>query len=87
MTVQWTQLHPLARRSGACGNSATPAVPWKKWGPYLSERQWGTLREDYSEDGNAWDYFSHDQARSRAYRWGRMAWPEFPMITEYSASR
>ena len=46
------------------------AVPWKKWGPYLSERQWGTVREDYSPDGNAWDYFSHDQARSRAYRWG-----------------
>src|SRR5579862_626515 len=45
-------------------------VPWKKWGPYLSERQWGTVREDYSENGNAWDYFSHDQARSRAYRWG-----------------
>ena len=45
-------------------------IPWKKWGPYLSERQWGTVREDYSEDGNAWDYFSHDQARSRAYHWG-----------------
>jgi len=45
-------------------------VPWKKWGPYLSERQWGTVREDYSEDGNAWDYFSHDQSRARAYRWG-----------------
>jgi hypothetical protein len=45
-------------------------VPWKKWGPYLSERQWGTVREDYSNDGNAWNYFSHDQARSRAYRWG-----------------
>ena len=45
-------------------------VPWKKWGPYLSERQWGTVREDYSQDGNAWDYFSHDQSRSRAYRWG-----------------
>jgi hypothetical protein len=44
--------------------------PWKKWGPYLSERQWGTVREDYSETGNAWDYFSHDQARARAYRWG-----------------
>ena len=43
-------------------------VPWKKWGPYLSERQWGTVREDYSADGNAWDYFSHDQSRSRA--WG-----------------
>ena len=44
--------------------------PWKKWGPYLSERQWGTVREDYSVDGNAWDYFTHDQARSRAYHWG-----------------
>jgi hypothetical protein len=50
--------------------SRTSKVPWKKWGPYLSERQWGTVREDYSKDGNAWDYFSHDQARSRAYRWG-----------------
>ncbi|HVO97163.1 MAG TPA: hypothetical protein VMT15_03810 [Bryobacteraceae bacterium] len=45
-------------------------APWKKWGPYLSERQWGTVREDYSESGDAWNYFSHDQARSRAYRWG-----------------
>ena len=45
-------------------------VPWRKWGPYLAERQWGTVREDYSDSGNAWDYFSHDQARSRAYRWG-----------------
>ena len=45
-------------------------IPWKLWGPYLSERQWGTVREDYSGDGNAWDYFSHDQARSRAYHWG-----------------
>ena len=44
--------------------------PWKKWGPYLSERQWGTVREDYSGNGDAWNYFSHDQARSRAYRWG-----------------
>lgn len=43
-------------------------VAWKKWGPYLSERQWGTVREDYSESGNAWDYFSHDQARSRSSR-------------------
>src|SRR5438270_614246 len=46
------------------------AVPWKQWGPYLSERQWGTVREDYSESGDAWNYFTHDQARSRAYRWG-----------------
>ena len=48
----------------------TSSVPWKKWGPYLSERQWGTVREDYSQDGNAWDYFPHDHARSRAYHWG-----------------
>jgi hypothetical protein len=48
----------------------TAKAPWKKWGPYLSERQWGTVREDYSKDGNAWDYFTHDQARSRAYHWG-----------------
>jgi hypothetical protein len=48
----------------------TAQTPWRKWGPYLSERQWGTVREDYSQDGNAWDYFSHDQARSRAYHWG-----------------
>ena len=41
-------------------------VPWKKWGPYLSERQWGTVREDYSENGDAWNFFTHDQARSRA---------------------
>jgi len=45
-------------------------APWRSWGPYLSERQWGTVREDYSPDGNAWAYFTHDQARSRAYRWG-----------------
>jgi len=45
-------------------------VPWRKWGPYLSERQWGTVREDYSASGDAWSYFSHDQSRSRAYRWG-----------------
>ncbi len=44
--------------------------PWRRWGPYLSERQWGTVREDYSEYGTAWDYFPHDHARSRAYRWG-----------------
>ncbi|HXI19475.1 MAG TPA: hypothetical protein VNH46_00235, partial [Gemmatimonadales bacterium] len=43
---------------------------WKRWGPYLSERQWGTVREDYSPGGTAWDYFPHDHARSRAYRWG-----------------
>ena len=46
------------------------AQPWRKWGPYLSDRQWGTVREDYSPYGSAWDYFPHDHARSRAYRWG-----------------
>jgi mannosylglycerate hydrolase MGH1-like protein len=50
--------------------ASTGKAAWKKWGPYLSERQWGTVREDYSEDGNAWNYFTHDQARSRAYQWG-----------------
>jgi len=59
-TKEQTRLND-ARETGA---------PWKKWGPYLSERQWGTVREDYSSDGNAWNYFSHDQSRSRAYRWG-----------------
>ncbi|MCX5931724.1 MAG: hypothetical protein NTW83_07830, partial [Cyanobacteria bacterium] len=43
---------------------------WQRWGPYLSDRQWGTVREDYSEYGNAWEDFPHDQSRSRAYRWG-----------------
>src|ERR1051326_7371400 len=49
---------------------APAATGWKRWGPYLSERQWGTVREDYSAGGTAWDSFSHDAARSRAYRWG-----------------
>ena len=43
---------------------------WKRWGPYLSERQWGTVREDYSEGGDVWEHFPHEHARSRAYRWG-----------------
>ena len=54
------RLHEDARR----------AKNWKRWGPYLAERQWGTVREDYSPDGDAWNYFTHDQARSRCYRWG-----------------
>ncbi len=45
-------------------------IQWRKWGPYLSERQWGTVREDYSEGGDAWNYLTHDQSRSRAYKWG-----------------
>src|SRR5689334_3500625 len=51
-------------------DARTQAAPWKAWGPYLSERQWGTVREDYSGGGDAWNSFTHDQARSRAYRWG-----------------
>src|SRR5438552_5517542 len=47
----------------------TPEKPWHFWGPYLAERAWGTVREDYSADGRAWAYFPHDHARSRAYRW------------------
>jgi hypothetical protein len=49
---------------------ASRAKNWKRWGPYLSERQWGTVREDYSANGDCWNYFPHDHARSRAYRWG-----------------
>jgi hypothetical protein len=57
---------PEHQRMEECG----PESPWRRWGTYLSERQWGTVREDYSPDGSAWDYFPHDHARSRAYRWG-----------------
>src|SRR5262249_23868781 len=52
------------------GEARERGIAWRKWGPYLSERQWGTVREDYSADGSAWDYFTHDQARSRTYGWG-----------------
>jgi len=52
------------------GDAQVNRAAWKQWGPYLSERQWGTVREDYSENDDAWNYFSHDRAaRSRAYRW------------------
>ena len=60
MNAEQTRLHE-ARSQG---------MPWKQWGPYLSERQWGTVREDYSQNGDAWNFFTHDHARSRAYRWG-----------------
>jgi hypothetical protein len=60
MTAELTRLREARTKAGA----------WKKWGPYLSERQWGTVREDYSESGDAWSYLPHDHARSRAYRWG-----------------
>jgi hypothetical protein len=61
---------PMTAEGRRLEDARQPRTPWRKWGPYLAERQWGTVREDYSENGNAWDYFSHDQARSRAYRWG-----------------
>src|ERR1700741_2986591 len=65
MTVPSTSAERTRLRSPMPENQG-----WKAWGPYLSERQWGTVREDYSPHGNAWDYFPHDHARSRAYRWG-----------------
>ena len=61
---------PRTRRTNGCGRTRSGSANWKRWGPYLSERQWGTVREDYSADGDCWDYFPHDHARSRAYRWG-----------------
>src|SRR5207247_3907567 len=74
---------PMTRSRIAASGAATPktaeasrleeihrGIRWRRWGPYLSERQWGTVREDYSENGDAWGYFPHDHARSRAYRWG-----------------
>jgi hypothetical protein len=56
------------REAGSQADADAP--PWHLWGPYLAERQWSTVREDYSEYGNSWEYFPHDHARSRAYRWG-----------------
>ena len=69
-TLQSTEEENHDRRIHATGRGPGAEDPWKKWGPYLSERQWGTVREDYSENGDAWNFFTHDQARSRAYRWG-----------------
>ena len=60
----------MTREEQRLEESRQRKLHWKRWGPYLSERQWGTVREDYSAYGTAWDYFPHDQARSRAYRWG-----------------
>ena len=66
-----SQANPKANAErGRLAEARVQGVPWRRWGPYRSERQWGTVREDYSQSGDAWDYFSHDQARSRAYRWG-----------------
>jgi len=55
---------------GRIADARERGVAWRKWGPCLSERQWGTVREDYSADGDAWNHFNHDQARSRADHWG-----------------
>ncbi len=62
--------YPQTNEQRRVSDAREAGAPWKKWGPYLSERQWGTVREDYSESGDAWNFFTHDQARSRAYRWG-----------------
>ena len=61
---------PLPAEKQRLAESKPSSPNWRRWGPYLSERQWGTVREDYSAGGNAWEYFPHDHARSRAYRWG-----------------
>src|SRR6516225_9730809 len=73
MTAQGTakmQLNLAAPAEAGRLAETRDGVSWRRWGPYLSERQWGTVREDYSEHGNAWEYLPHDHARSRAYRWG-----------------
>ena len=69
-TTKFPIAHTETSEQRRLNETREAGIPWKKWGPYLSERQWGTVREDYSQDGNAWNYFSHDQSRSRAYRWG-----------------
>ena len=73
---------PAAPRESAAGSAPSSVedrrlaedgarrANWKRWGPYLAERQWGTVREDYSANGDAWNYFPHEHARSRTYRWG-----------------
>ena len=63
-------LHPVDPERRRLAEAADLQSAWREWGPWLSERQWGTVREDYSPDGDAWDSFSHDASRSRAYRWG-----------------
>ncbi len=62
--------NPLNAEQKRLQEALEKTAHWKRWGPYLSEREWGTVREDYSADGTAWEYFPHDHARSRAYRWG-----------------
>src|SRR6266481_4051208 len=61
-------LSPEHQRQAEPSNETVAS--WRKWGPYVSERSWGSVREDYSPDGNAWEFLTHDMARSKAYRWG-----------------
>lgn len=70
MRTKHTEVNTVNEEKLRLSQEAHHELPWKKWGPYLSERQWGTVREDLSRSGDAWNDFSHDQARSRAYRWG-----------------
>src|SRR6185369_3296341 len=69
MTANTERLPPTKEHARLKENTGL-VPPWRQWGPYVAERAWGTVREDYSADGNAWEYFTHDVARSRAYRWG-----------------
>jgi len=69
-TIKTTEKRAMTQEELRLQEDRQRKVNWKRWGPYLAERQWGTVREDYSPYGTAWDFFSHDQARSRAYRWG-----------------
>jgi hypothetical protein len=68
-TADTAEHRRLAEATGRAEDDLFDANPWYEWGPYLAERAWGTVREDYSADGNAWDSFPHDHARSRAFRW------------------
>ena len=68
--MQANQTNELGPEQTRLQDDREGRAAWKKWGPYLSERQWGTVREDYSSNGDAWNYFTHDAAQYRAYRWG-----------------
>jgi hypothetical protein len=70
LVAMGTNHRPLCQEKQRLEEDRLGKKPWRSWGPYLSERQWGTVREDYSKDGSAWEYFPHDQAAGRAYRWG-----------------
>ena len=69
-SAQPTMRDPLTAEEERLQQAREGKASWRQWGPYMSERQWGTVREDYSADGKPWEYFPHDHARSRAYRWG-----------------